>query len=131
VAYEDNKNAIDAINLAFFDDVISEEQRNLRLIDAGMDMGDIRTYDKWGWPDEPVDFTMCAFCKHLTPDARSAWKCRAFPGGIPAAIVEGRFDHRERYPGDGGHLFVMDPEMKDAAPHHLRESEDDKDQDAF
>ena len=124
MVYEDNKVTIDAINLAFLDDEISEEERNLRLIDAGMEMVDIRTYDKYGWPDEPIDFTMCAFCKHLTPDASTAWKCRAFPEGIPAAIVEGRFDHRDPHPGDGGLRFELDPEMK-GAPYHLRDSADE------
>lgn len=32
--------------------------------------------------------------------------CVAFPSGIPADILEGRFDHTKPYAGDGGFRFV-------------------------
>ena len=33
--------------------------------------------------------------------------CVAYPRGIPTEIMEGRVDHTEPYPGDGGFRFVM------------------------
>jgi hypothetical protein len=126
--YQRHQRIIDEINQRFIADEISEEQRNEELIAEGMFKNDIRNFDRHGWPDEPIDFTMCAFCKHLTPDATTAWKCRAFPEGIPAAIIEGRFDHRDPYPGDEGVTFSLDPEMKVAAPYYLREGTDGEDQ---
>jgi hypothetical protein len=32
--------------------------------------------------------------------------CVAFPWGIPPEIREGRFDHRQPHPGDGGFRFT-------------------------
>lgn len=31
--------------------------------------------------------------------------CVAFPWGIPAEILDGRFNHQQPYPGDGGFRF--------------------------
>ena len=42
---------------------------------------------------------MCGKCKHYI-NKKSA--CTAFPGGIPAEILEGEHDHRKPYPGDNG-----------------------------
>jgi len=34
--------------------------------------------------------------------------CYAFPKGIPSDIMEGKFDHRNTYPGDAGILWRED-----------------------
>jgi len=43
---------------------------------------------------------MCDYCRHAEGPA-----CRAFPDGIPRAILSGEYDHRREYPGDGGVRF--------------------------
>ena len=50
----------------------------------------------------------CAFCQRLSANRAGTWCCRAFPGGIPAALIEGRFDHRRPFPGDQGIRFEPD-----------------------
>ena len=45
----------------------------------------------------------CPSCRHLRSPVE--WRCNAFPLGIPGAIWCNEFDHRERYPGDGGILY--------------------------
>jgi len=58
-----------------------------------------------------VAATQCRRCRHL----RSAnWTCAAFPAGIPALILRGRFDHAIAYPGDNGVRF--DPLPGEASP---------------
>jgi hypothetical protein len=48
----------------------------------------------------------CGFCKHLDESApRGVFRCRAFPRGIPEAILLARHDHHEPYPGDHGIRF--------------------------
>lgn len=49
----------------------------------------------------------CASCLMALDKIR--WTCRAFPGGIPLAILMDRFDHRLPYPGDGGITWTPDP----------------------
>jgi hypothetical protein len=46
----------------------------------------------------------CLDCVHLRP---RIWSCAAFPGRstIPEAILTGRHDHRDAYPGDHGVRF--------------------------
>jgi len=40
--------------------------------------------------------------------------CRAFPDGVPDAIVFNKHDHTEPYPGDDGVLFwAIDDEAKE------------------
>ncbi len=44
----------------------------------------------------------CAECKHWD----GVVACKAFPEGIPDAIFEGKHDHTEAFPGDGGVRFT-------------------------
>lgn len=54
--------------------------------------------------------SQCLACKRLAGGA--AWKCEAFPGGIPDAIVANGDDHRDRI--DGDHGLTFDP--RDGVP---------------
>jgi hypothetical protein len=47
----------------------------------------------------------CMFCRHFDRDAERL-TCRAFPDGIPDAILEGEVDHRRPVAGDGGIQFA-------------------------
>lgn len=56
--------------------------------------------------------SMCARCVHLDGTTKVspiggkfAYKCTAFPGGIPRKISDGRFDHRSPFEGDQGIQF--------------------------
>jgi hypothetical protein len=44
---------------------------------------------------------LCLACVHLRPGLT----CGAFPDRIPVAILDGRVDHRQPYPGDHGIQF--------------------------
>jgi hypothetical protein len=46
----------------------------------------------------------CFQCRHLDRGS-VALTCRAFPSGIPGAILLGDADHREPWPGDHGIRF--------------------------
>lgn len=38
-------------------------------------------------------------------------RCKAFPSGIPDAVLLGRNPHTEPIPGDGGFRFERDPSV--------------------
>lgn len=46
---------------------------------------------------------MCTRCRHLRD--RDTRRCAAYPDRIPAAIWDGRHNHRTPYPGDHGIQF--------------------------
>ena len=50
---------------------------------------------------------ICAGCKHLVDG--DALKCKAFPDGIPAAILWSKADHRRPYPNDNGIRYEPEP----------------------
>ena len=69
--------------------------------------------DRFGWEDgdvEPIDPPQCAVCRNLTSAA--TWTCRAFPAGIPGAILAGAFDHTKPYLGDHGIRFTPRSEQE-------------------
>lgn len=48
----------------------------------------------------------CFMCRHYTQDL----KCRAFPRGIPKAILNGLFEHTRPYPKQGNDI-VFTPKL--------------------
>ncbi len=42
----------------------------------------------------------CTFCRHFLGFDGTVGKCRAFPDGVPTAILDNKFDHKQSYPGD-------------------------------
>ena len=53
-----------------------------------------------------LEISQCVWCRHRSPDGR---RCRAYPDGIPDAILRNRHDHRSPYEGDFGLRF--EPEV--------------------
>ncbi len=49
--------------------------------------------------DGEIGLSQCVWCRHRADDGR---RCRAFPKGIPDAILKNRHDHRYPYDGDYG-----------------------------
>ena len=47
----------------------------------------------------------CEDCRHQIQKEDWGYFCKAYPGGIPTAILTGTHDHRKPYPGDRGILF--------------------------
>ena len=52
--------------------------------------------------DGRLGISQCVWCRHRWDDGR---RCEAFPDGIPEAIAENRYDHRDPYEGDRGVRF--------------------------
>ncbi len=50
----------------------------------------------------------CLACIHLSEGGPLT--CAAYPKGIPTAILDGRHDHREPWPGDKGIRFQPRPD---------------------
>ena len=59
-------------------------------------------------------FPLCVACQRLRRPVRGRWTCAAFPGGIPAPLLNASADHRAPYPGDQGIRFEPDWEAPDS-----------------
>jgi len=55
-----------------------------------------------------LQISHCVFCRH----SMRGGKCKAFPDGIPMAILDNTHDHRKPYPGDNGIRFELKPGLK-------------------
>lgn len=68
----------------------------------------------------------CLSCKHLTSEgaglSSEAFRCEAFPDGVPMKILTWEVDHREPVEGDQGIQFEQNPEMPEP-PFELPESD--------
>jgi hypothetical protein len=72
---------------------------------------------RFGWHAGEGTFSQCFYCVHKHPHPPMKWNevqgarstCNAFPEGIPDDIRYNHFDHRRRFPGDGGVVFTPIP----------------------
>ena len=55
--------------------------------------------DRFTWQPADITISLCVTCVHKYPMGAI---CKAFPEGIPDAILTGEFDHRKPYKGDKG-----------------------------
>jgi hypothetical protein len=66
-----------------------------------------RWKQRWAPPDWARDFGInegiCGMCEHLQEG--TGLTCKAFPKGIPQAVLRGEVDHREPVEGDHGTRF--------------------------
>lgn len=54
----------------------------------------------------------CTGCRHLVSDKEGlVYLCEAFPKGIPAEIISGRFIHTKLYPGQKNEV-MFEPENR-------------------
>ena len=60
---------------------------------------------KFEWKEGDVSITICHYCLHSLPGP----VCKAFPGGIPKAILMMENDHQEPVDGDNGIQFELKP----------------------
>jgi hypothetical protein len=60
---------------------------------------------------------ICMECARRKKD-EYGFKCEAYPGGIPFAIIESSVDHRKPYKGDHGLQFI--PEYPDKVGEYTR-----------
>lgn len=51
---------------------------------------------------------ICTACVRFDPTGPNGWVCEAFPDGIPDAITEEGFDHRNPFDGDRGVRFQLE-----------------------
>ncbi|MGD8441011.1 MAG: hypothetical protein PVG53_10775 [Holophagae bacterium] len=62
-----------------------------------------------------LEISQCVWCRHRSSNGR---RCRAYPDGIPDAILRNRHDHRLPYEGDSGLRFepeIVEIEFVDVA----------------
>jgi len=57
------------------------------------------------YADGELGISQCVWCRHRSAGGR---RCKAFPGGIPEAIVKNRHDHS--HPFDQDHGVRFEPE---------------------
>ena len=55
-------------------------------------------YDKFLWKEDEFSVSLCILCMY----AKNNNTCKAFPSGIPDAILTGEHDHHTPYKGDYG-----------------------------
>jgi len=71
-----------------------------------------------------IPFPPCTSCQHFTDGsfADGPPRCAAFPGGIPADILNGSNDHTSPVPGDHGILYLALPVKRYEYEHPTRET---------
>ena len=58
--------------------------------------------DRFSWQPGEITISLCVSCTHKHTTGAT---CKAFPDGIPDAILTGEHDHHKPYGGDNGILF--------------------------